>query len=535
MPRSREPGGARETILSSPKGGGGGLGPPPPPGEVPLHRLMKVENLLSQADTLTRLLQTASAVFFLENESRVSPLFFPEGTTFFANDYFRLLRRVFDAETERPLIMEDFWRACRRAIQEERSLEEDSFLGKKSLWASPLLLVHNGKNHPKGALVTLAFPAGHLVPPGALVQQFPQFLSNVAQDLESSYQATLESALSVPRLEQIRHLQDRIARASSDELTAQYKFLLTLQDLKTRTGEVEELNRTLRSITRQFALEKINVLESNARLEVQKYRTSEMAHHLKREMDGILAVHRLREELYRELSHELKTPLTTIRAFAEILSSLAGEEGEEGEDKARAKEFLKIIQDESERLAQLVDQMLSLARLEAGREVKNLEPLNPGQLVSQVLRIFQARARGSGLTFQGEVSPDLPTVHWARDQVHRLLMNLIDNAIRFAPPEGTVAVRAYRETWEGREAVAIEVEDDGPGIPEEKRPLVFKKFFSTPPPNPTTRKGTGLGLSICLGIARAHGGTISVGEGSLGGALFKVLLPASPDLPEESL
>ena len=502
--------------------------PPPPPEAAHLHQVVNLEKLLSQVDTLTRLLGTASAVFFLDSESRVSPLFFPEGTTFVSSDYFRLLRRVFDAETERPMILEDFWRAGRRALQEEKSIEEDSFLGKTTLWASPLFLSHKGKNHAKGAVVSLAFPAGHLVPPGALVQQFPQFLSHVEEELENTYQVTLNHALPEERLENLRRLQEVITKAFSDEVSTQYQFLLVLQDLKARGEEVEELNRTLRSITRQFALEKINVLESNARLEVQGYRTREMAHHLKKEMDGILAVHRLREELYRELSHELKTPLTTIRAFAEILSTLNGGE----EDQVRAGEFLKIIQDESERLAQLVDQMLSLARLEAGREVKNLEPVNAGQLVGQVLRIFQARARGSGLLFEGVVSPELPTVNWARDQIHRLLMNLIDNAMRFAPLEGKVVVRAFPETWEGREAVVIEVEDNGPGIPEKKRPLVFKKFFSTPPPNHTARKGTGLGLPICLGIAQAHGGTITVDKGSLGGALFRVFLPVSPEPPD---
>ena len=529
MPRSREPGGEKEN-QARPHIRTIAKGPPPPPERIPLHQVTNLEKLLSQVEALTHLLQTASGVFFLENESRVSPLFFPEGTTFFACDYFRLLRRVFDAETERPLIMEDFWRAGRKALEQGKSVEEDSFLGKRSLWASPLFLNHNGKNHPKGVVISLAFPLGHLVPPGALVQQYPQFLSNVEDDLERTYQSALDIALPEERLANLRRLQEVTARAFTEEVSTQYQFLLNLQDLKTRTQEVEELNRTLRSITRQFALEKINVLESNARLEVQGYRTRAMAHHLKREMDGILAVHRLREELYRELSHELKTPLTTIRAFAEILSNL----DEEEEDKARAKEFLKIIQDEAERLAQLVDQMLSLARLEAGKEIKNLEPLNAGELVSQVLRIFQARARGSGVRIVEEVSPDLPTVKWARDQVHRLLMNLIDNAMRFAPPQGTVVVRAFPETWEGTSVVVLEVEDDGPGIPEEKRPLVFKKFFSTPPPNHTARKGTGLGLPICQGIAQAHGGTISVGQGSLGGALFRVVLPLSPELPEEN-
>ncbi|GEM_PF-4367197 len=529
MPRSREPGVEKSSQVLSPAGALA-KGPPLPPERVPLDEVADLEKLLSQVETLAHLFQTGSAIFFLENESRVSPLFFPEGTTFFACDYFRLLRRVFDAETERPLIMEDFWRAGRKALEQGSSMEEDSFLGKKSLWATPLFLTHNGRRHPKGAVISLAFPLGHMVPPGALVQQFPQFLANVEEDLERTYQAALDMALPGEHLAYLRRLQDVAAQAFSEEVSNQYQCLLHLQDLKARTREVEELNRTLRSITRQFALEKINVLESNARLEVQGYRTRAMAHHLKREMDGILAVHRLREELYRELSHELKTPLTTIRAFAEILTNLDGGE----EDKAKAKEFLKIIQDEAERLAQLVDQMLSLARLEAGKEIKNLEPLHAGQLVSQVLRIFQARARGSGVQIVEEVSPNLPTVKWARNQVHRLLMNLIDNAMRFATPEGKVVVRAFPERWEGREAVVLEVEDNGPGIPEEKRPLVFKKFFSTPPPNHTARKGTGLGLPICQGIAQAHGGTISVEQGSLGGALFRVILPVLPELPEDN-
>ena len=529
MPRSWESRGERKGASTS-LAGAPPLEPPVPPDSLPLHQVANLEKILSQVDHLTRILGTGAAVFFLESRSQVSPLSFPEGTTFFAHDYFRLLRRVFDAESERPMILDDFWRAGRSALLEERCVEGDSFLGTGTLWACPLLLTHKGKNHPKGVVVTLAFPAGRLIPPEALVRQFPQFLSGLEEELKEAYAAVLDRAFPEERLEDLRRLQEVITRAFSDEASNQYRFLLTLQDLKARSEEVEELNRTLRSITRQFALEKINVLESNARLEVQGHRTREMAHHLKKEMDGILAVHRLREELYRELSHELKTPLTTIRAFAEILSTLEGKE----EDQARAREFLKIIQDESERLAQLVDQMLSLARLEAGKEVKNLEPVNAGQLVNQVLRIFQARARGSGLLFEGIVSPDLPTVEWARDQIHRLLMNLIDNAIRFAPPEGKVVVRAYPDTWEGREAVIIEVEDNGPGVPEEKRDLVFKKFFSTPPPNHTSRKGTGLGLPICMGIAKAHGGTIEVDRGAMGGALFRVFLPVSPETPENS-
>ncbi len=501
----------------------GGTFPPANPNKIRFDELVDPRKILAQIEAVTQLLHTASAFFIVEEKDQIGPSTISEGTTFFVSDYFRILRQILDEDTTESLVMRDFWNAAYHAIQEGRCWEGDSFIGKGSLWACPVFLKFSKNQYPKAAIVSFSFPPSNFFRPDELVRRYPVYLANHSRELERAFMLLEDVALPPRRLEHVRKLLALVAAALSDEISTKFNNLQTMRMLKQRQAEVEELNETLKGITRQFALEKINVMESNARLEVQNLRCKEIFRSLQKDMDNIMAVHKLREELYNELSHELKTPLTTIRAFAEILMTMGEEE------KENAQEFLKIIQDESERLAQLVDQMLSLARLEAGKELVYSEQIDLSELIHQVVRIFQARAKGEGITLEGRLSPHLPVVYWSRDQIHRLLMNLIDNAMRFTPSNGRIEIRAYPKQVGDRDHVVIEVEDNGPGIPEEKRKQIFHKFYSTTPSNKEVRKGTGLGLSICESIAKAHEGTITVEDGEMGGALFRVTLPVKPD------
>jgi signal transduction histidine kinase len=222
------------------------------------------------------------------------------------------------------------------------------------------------------------------------------------------------------------------------------------------------------------------------------------------EMEGL---ERLRRDLVANVSHELKTPISALRAHLENLL-----DGVEEPNPA----LLEVMVRQSERLTRLVDQLLDLSRLESGDVPLTLEPVALRPLVERVLaEVEVARPdRARTLAIRNAVPDDLPPVEADRERIHQVLFNLLDNAFRFTPAAGSVTVRAEREDgW-----CEISVEDTGPGIPAEHLPLLFERFYRVDPSRSREDGGTGIGLAIARSIVEAHGGRIwaesSVGEGS---------------------
>jgi signal transduction histidine kinase len=197
------------------------------------------------------------------------------------------------------------------------------------------------------------------------------------------------------------------------------------------------------------------------------------------------------------VAHEIRTPLTAIKAYTEaLLDNLKN-------DRAPRERFLGIINDECDLLTRLVTDILDLSKLEAGQRPLRLARFKLSELTQETIESLTPLATGRQIDLQIEVPDDL-TPEADRDLVRRLLVNLIGNAIKFSPPSShvRVAARDRGESWVGL------VEDQGPGIPEDELPHVFERFFRTRHAGESDVDGTGLGLAISRGIVELHGGRI---------------------------
>jgi signal transduction histidine kinase len=227
------------------------------------------------------------------------------------------------------------------------------------------------------------------------------------------------------------------------------------------------------------------------------------------------SLERLRRDLVANVSHELKTPISALRAHLENLL-----DGIEDPNPA----LIGVMLQQSERLSRLVDQLLDLSRLEAGDVPLEIEPVPLAPLVERVIREVEVARpdRTRTLAVHNEVPSDLPPVQADRERIHQVLFNLLENAVRLTPPGGEVTVRALPENG----ACTISVEDTGPGIPKEHIPLVFERFYRVDPSRSRDDGGTGLGLAIARSVVEAHGGRIWA-ESQERGARLTFVLPAS--------
>jgi len=214
------------------------------------------------------------------------------------------------------------------------------------------------------------------------------------------------------------------------------------------------------------------------------------------------------------VSHELKTPLTSIRMYAELL-----QEGRAPEEKRRR--YLDVIVSESQRLTRLVNNVLDFSRLEQGRKTYRLEQLDVSEAVRTALENQQERLRQAGmaLTEEGTDAPVL--VETDRDALDQVLLNLIDNAIKYAADGQQLWVRVTPSP----DAVQIGVLDRGPGVAASERERVFEKFHRVDDSLTADKPGSGLGLTIARRMLRDLGGDLVCTLRTDGGACFVATLP----------
>jgi signal transduction histidine kinase len=231
------------------------------------------------------------------------------------------------------------------------------------------------------------------------------------------------------------------------------------------------------------------------------------------EMEGL---ERLRRDLVANVSHELKTPISALRAHMENLL-----DGVEEPNPV----LLEVMLQQADRLTRLVDQLLDLSRMESGDLALSLEPVQMGPLVDRVLgEVTVARPdRARTLAVRNDVAADLPPVEADQERIHQVLFNLLDNAFRFTPDGGSVRVRAAVANG----SCEVSVEDTGPGIPQEHLPLVFERFYRVDPSRSRDDGGTGIGLAIARSIVEAHGGKIWAESAGGSGSTFRFVLPTA--------
>jgi two-component system, OmpR family, sensor kinase len=234
-------------------------------------------------------------------------------------------------------------------------------------------------------------------------------------------------------------------------------------------------------------------------------------------LDRLQAVITTQRQFLADASHELRSPLTAIRANVETVRR-----GGDG-DPAERNETLRIVEREVDRMGRLVDDLLSLARADAGSAVEK----NRLALDALLLEVYhQQRPLAGGVrlalgTFQPvEIDGD-------SDRIKQLLINLIDNALRYTPAGGHVTIDLIHRD---REAI-VRVQDTGPGIPEEDLPHIFERFYRVDSARARQSGGTGLGLAISREIVEAHGGRIEAASSPGAGSLFTVVLPSPSQLP----
>jgi heavy metal sensor kinase len=217
-----------------------------------------------------------------------------------------------------------------------------------------------------------------------------------------------------------------------------------------------------------------------------------------------------------DASHELRTPLAVIEAE----STLALQKERPAND---YRQSLETISQEATQMSSLIEQLLTLARADAGKEQWNFTKVNLGKLITNLSADAEVLCQEKGLSFQLGQTQDL-VVKGDEARLRGLFMNLLDNAIRYTPAPGTISVSIRRE---GQMAVAA-VKDTGIGIPAEDIPFIFERFYRVDKSRSRAEGGTGLGLAICKHIAEAHGGKIEVESQVGAGSTFSVSLPLQP-------
>jgi len=221
-----------------------------------------------------------------------------------------------------------------------------------------------------------------------------------------------------------------------------------------------------------------------------------------------------RRDLVANVSHELKTPITAIRAHLENLL-----DGVEQPEPAT----LGVMLAQVERLGRLVDQLLDLSRLESGEVPLRIEDLPLQPLVDDLISEIDVALPGRGVHLLNHVSADLPDLSADRERVHQVLFNLVDNAVRFTPHGGSVTVSARRRNG----SVEVAVSDTGAGIPPEHLPRLFERFYRADPARGRGEGGTGIGLAIARSVVEAHGGHIRAESQPGHGSIFTFDLPAA--------
>lgn len=226
---------------------------------------------------------------------------------------------------------------------------------------------------------------------------------------------------------------------------------------------------------------------------------------------------RKKSEFVAHVAHELRTPLSSIRAYVEMLVD------GEADDPETRKEYYDIIQTSAERLGRLIDNMLNISRIEAGTVRINREPIGVAMIVKEAVDMMRPSADEKNIELTENLTPAMYQVDADRDLIYQAVLNLISNAIKYTPPNGRVTVSTVPQ--EERNRILIDIEDTGAGIPKEDLPRMFEKFFRVEA-NKKLAKGTGLGLNLVKKIVEdVHSGEVLLKSEVGVGSTFTIALP----------
>lgn len=230
---------------------------------------------------------------------------------------------------------------------------------------------------------------------------------------------------------------------------------------------------------------------------------------------------RLKSDFVANVSHELKTPLALIRLFAETLE-MGRVPNEE-----RARQYYRVISKESQRLTQLINNILDFSRIEAGRKEYTFQQTDLKKVVDDVVEAYRFQIEQQGFELEVEVSDDLPAVDADQEALSQALINLVNNAIKYSRDRKWLRIGARRDG----DRVLLSVSDHGIGILRAEQKRIFEKFYRAEDSLVHETKGSGLGLSLVRHIMEAHGGEASVESTPGRGSAFTLSLPTRRDTP----
>jgi signal transduction histidine kinase len=224
---------------------------------------------------------------------------------------------------------------------------------------------------------------------------------------------------------------------------------------------------------------------------------------------------RLKSDFVANVSHELKTPLALIRLFGETLE-LGRVPNEE-----KAQQYYRVINKESERLTQLINNILDFSRIEAGRKEYRFAPADVGRIIDDVVEAYRFPIEQQGFGLEVKVADDLPETSVDKEALSQALINLVNNAIKYSREEKSIRIEARRD--DGR--ILVSVADRGIGVAKSEQKKIFEKFYRAEDSLVHETKGSGLGLSLVRHIMEAHGGAVEVESTPGSGSVFTLVLP----------
>jgi len=267
------------------------------------------------------------------------------------------------------------------------------------------------------------------------------------------------------------------------------------------------------------ALENARLFEKTwrAQQELEK-KVEERTHELTLALEEVKKISKRKTDFISSVSHELRTPLTSIKGYAAILI-----EEKLGAIPPAVKERLQKVNNHSNELVNMVNDLLDIARIESGKATMKMENQDLKNIIASVADLIMIQCKNKNIDLVLDIQNDIPCVLADRSHIERVFINLLGNAVKFTPQNGKITIKAYKKD----KAVQIDISDTGIGMPPEALNMIFDEFYRIDNPINQQVKGTGLGLSLVKHIVEAHKGKIWV-ESNVGkGSTFSFTLPAN--------
>ncbi len=318
-------------------------------------------------------------------------------------------------------------------------------------------------------------------------------------------------------LSPVRRLRETTEKVQTGDLTIRSKI---------KTGdEFEQLAEAFNTMLDQVEQSQGQLTSMNENLDLKVSELSEAN-------IGLFESNRLKSEFLASMSHELRTPLNSIIGFAEVLDDLA--KADDGAESKRLR-YIQNILTSGRSLLEMINELLEMAKIEAGRMEVSVEPTSISDLIEGLQAIMRPQAEAKGIELVSEVGRNLPMIETDPGKLQQILFNFLSNAIKFTPSGGRVTTTADRLTRQDKSpGVRLGVSDTGPGIPYDQQDTIFEKFRQLDASHTRRHKGTGLGLAICRELAELLGATVSLVSEPERGATFFVDVPLThqPDEPQ---